>query len=126
MGGGGAWTTCSSSGWGGRSSTRTSTGGATRRCRSCNRDWGATSGITTRSGCIRPWITEHQRPCIGRDERAEGRWGEGEAVLFTRHSLSPGEGSAVRTRLPWGRAEEQRRGRAEFSRTVAKEGTFLV
>src|SRR3982750_1388303 len=51
-GGGGAWTargaawaTCSWSGCGGRSSTRTSTCGATRRCRSCGKGWGGTSLI---------------------------------------------------------------------------------
>src|SRR5262249_57305512 len=32
--------------------------------------------------------------------------------------------SAGRTRMPWDKAERQRRGRAEFSRTVAKEDTF--
>src|SRR5207248_893544 len=41
------------------------------------------------------------------------------AFFFAPRSLSPGEGSAGRKRMPWGRAERQRRGRAEFSRTVA-------
>ncbi len=54
------------------------------------------------------------------------RWGEEGAFFFAPHSLSPGEGSAGRKRMPRSRAEEKRRGKAEFSRTVAKEGTLLV
>src|SRR5581483_4526422 len=40
------------------------------------------------------------------------------AFFFAPHSLSPGEGSAVRKRMPWSRAEDKRCGRAEFSSTV--------
>ena len=96
------------------------------RCRSCGGGWGVTSRTTTRSGCIRRWTTGRRRPCMGRGDPGGGRRGEGEAFFFAPPSLSPGEGRAVRKRMPRSRGDGQRRGRAEFSRTVAKEGTFLV
>jgi hypothetical protein len=57
---------------------------------------------TTRHVCTRPWTTGRQRRCTREGDPEDGRRGEG------------------------GRAEGQRRGRPEFSRTVAKEGTFWV
>src|SRR5256885_8219136 len=105
---------------------RTSTCGGTRGCRSCSAGSAGTSRITTRSVCIRPWITGRRRRCTGRAERRGGRPGKGEAFFFAPPSLSLGEGRVGRKRMPWGRAEEQRRGRAEFSSTVVKDGTFLV
>ena len=62
----------------------------------------------------------------GEGRSGGGRRGEGGGILFAPPSLSPGEGRAVRKRMPRSRGDGQRRGRAEFSRTVAKEGTFLV
>ena len=70
--------------------------------------------------------TRRRRPCIGRGEPEASERGEGAAFFFAPPSLSPGEGRAGRKGVPWDRADTQRRRRAEFSRTVAKESTFLV
>ena len=99
---------------------------ATRRCRSCTGGWAGTSASTTRSVFISRWTTGPRRRSMGRGDPGGGRRGEGEAFFFAPPSLSPGEGRAVRKRMPRSRGDGQRRGRAEFSRTVAKEGTFLV
>src|SRR5206468_843536 len=102
----GAWTTCSWSGCGGVSSTRTSTCGGTRRCPSYSRGWGATYFITTRRVCTRPWSTGPRRRSIGGGEPAAGRRGEREAFFFAPPSLSPQgrEGGAKKNALGQGRA----------------------
>ena len=89
----------------------------------CSRGWGGTSRTTTRSGCTSPWTTGRRRRSIGRG--GGGRRGE-EGILFRPALPQPGEGSAGRKRMPGRQGRGERRGRAEFSRTVAKEGTFLV
>jgi hypothetical protein len=65
--------------------------------------------ITTRRVCTRAWITEPRQACMGRGEPEEGRRGEEGAFFFAPPSLSLCEGSAVRKRMPGGRAEGKRR-----------------
>ena len=106
------------------SSTRTCTCGGYEAVPAVgSRGWGGTSRTTTRSGCTSRWTTGRRRRSTG---TAAAVGGVKEAFFFAPHALSPGEGRAGRKRMPGSRAEGQRRGRAEFSGTVAKEGTFLV
>jgi hypothetical protein len=91
-----------------RSSMRTSTCGGTRRCRSCSRGWGGTSGITTRSDRTSPWSTGHRGRFIGPGRSRRGE----EAFFFAPHALSSKcEERAGRKRMPGRRAE----GEKEFS-----------
>src|SRR5690349_8534877 len=75
-----------------------------RTVNECSGGWGATSPITTRSGCTKPWTTVRRRRCTGRARREGGRRGEGEAFFLAPASLSPGEGRQGRKRMPWDRA----------------------
>src|SRR6266853_2576255 len=127
MAGAAAWTTCSWSGFGDRSSTRTCTCGATRGRRSWARAWAGTSGTTTRSDCISRWTTGSHGRCTGVDGR--GQVGDpGRAFLFAPQTLSPGEGPAVRTRTPGGRPDLWAWvcGTGSIPDTVLNGRTFLV
>src|SRR5262249_38736281 len=102
--------------------------------------WGG-AGAATRAGAVLPVLQRGAlppgvglpdagaglpgQPAAGRLRGVAGRRG----AFFFRppRTLSPGEGSAAGgKRMPWDRARRSRRGRAEFSGTVAKESTFLV
>src|SRR5207248_892884 len=91
MVGAGAWTTCSWSGCGGVSSTRTSTCGGTRRCRSCGRGWGVISRIPTRNVGTRPWTTGRRRRSTRRGGRQVKDVG-GEAFFWPRPPAAPVKG----------------------------------